>query len=537
MRFNEYIAGVQGGRIITGELMKLAVKRFLSFKNREDIVFREDKVKRVIDFFSLLKHYTGKHNGKPFILEPWQQFIVAHIYGFYWKGSGNRVTTSAYIEIARKNGKTAYAAGLGLYHLIADGESGAEVDLAANSKDQAKVAFLMSSIFAKGLDPDTNILKTFRDSILFDKTYSRLNVFASDDSKLDGFNASMYLLDEFHAAKNNKLKAVLQSSMGMRENPLGVIITTAGFDMLGVCYDYRRMCVEVVKGLKEDDSLAPFIFSVDEGDDWKDEHVWVKSNPNLDVTVKKSYIKGEIKKATNSVIEEVGVKTKTLNIWCDSEEVWIPEHYIVDATKTVNLEDFTDQDDCFVGIDLSATSDLTCVSYMLPKDGKFYFKTKYYLPQDALKTKKHKELYKEWQRSGDLTITPGNVVDYDYILNELMDSDKKVFINKIGYDSWNATQFVINAEDKGLPMEPYSQTIGNFNRPTKELERLLLSGDVIIDNNIITRHCFRNVVMARDRNGNIKPSKQFEDKKIDGVIAMVQAIGIYLTTPHYENKI
>lgn len=537
MIYNQYIDDVLSGRIVAGGLIKLSIDRFISFKNRSDIEFREDKVKRVIDFFAILKHFTGSHAEKPFILEGWQQFIIAHIYGFYYKGTNKRVTTSAYIEISRKNGKTAFSAGLGLYHLIADGESGAEVDFAANSKEQAKIAFSMSSFFAKGIDADAKYLKPYRDYITLDKTYSKLNVFASDDSKLDGFNASMFLLDEYHAAPNSKLKAVLQSSMGMRENPLGVIITTAGFDLLSPCYEYRRMCVEVLHGAKTDDSLAAFIYSLDDGDDWKDENVWIKSNPNLGVTVKYDFIRNEINRAVNSVSEEIGVKTKTLNMWCDSEEVWIPDHYIIDSTKDISFDEFGKDDDCYVGVDLSATSDLTCVSYMIPRDGKFYFKTKYYLPQEALSTKRHKELYGEWQRSGELIVTPGNVVDYDYILNDIMDMDKRLFIQKIGYDSWNATQFVINAEDKGLPMEPYSQAIGNFNRPTKELERLILSGDVVLDNNVITRHCFRNVVMARDRNGNVKPSKQSDEKKIDGTIAMLQALGVYLITPHYENKI
>ena len=151
----------------------------------------------------------------------------------------------------------------------------------------------------------------------------------------------------------------------------------------------------------------------------------------------------------------------------------------------------------------------------------------------SLKEKRFKELYGEWRRQGCLIVTPGNVTDYDYILNLIMDVGQILRINNIGYDSWNATQFVINATDKGLPMEAISQAIGNFNKPTKEMERLLLSGKAVIDNNVINRHCFRNVVMARDKNGNTKPSKQFEEKKIDGVIAMLMALAVWLVSPRY----
>jgi phage terminase large subunit-like protein len=174
---------------------------------------------------------------------------------------------------------------------------------------------------------------------------------------------------------------------------------------------------------------------------------------------------------------------------------------------------------------------------MFPVDGKFYFKTKYYLPEEALQVKKNKEMYSEWVRNKHLTITPGNVVDYDYILNDIMEVDKSIYIYKIGYDSWNATQFVINATDKGLPMEPVSQSIGNFNRPTKELERIILSGNAVIDNNPITRFCFRNVSLKYDYNGNAKPSKENNDKKIDGVISMIEALGVYLLSPQYSNSI
>jgi len=217
--------------------------------------------------------------------------------------------------------------------------------------------------------------------------------------------------------------------------------------------------------------------------------------------------------------------------------VWIPEHYILNSSKNVEFEKFRGMD-CYAGIDLSSTSDLTCAAYMFPTDdGKFYFKVKYYLPEAALLEKRFKELYGEWRRLGLITITPGNVVDYDFILNDLNEVSKIVNIQKVAYDSWNATQFVINATDIGLPMEPFSQALGNFNRASKEIERLLLSGQAVIDNNVINRHCFRNVVMARDRNGNTKPSKQFEEKKIDGVIAMLEALGVYLVSPRYNSLI
>lgn len=530
--YYEYAQGVTEGTVVCGEFIRLAAERFFNFMEDDRYEFREDKANEVIEFFSILRHFTGRYAGKPFILQPWQQFVIAAIYGFYVKETGERLTKYVYIEISRKNGKTAFAAGLCLFHLIADGEMDAEVDLAANSKDQAKIAFKFCSQFAKGIDPKGKDLVSFRDKVKFEKMLSLLQVFAADDSKLDGFNASMYLIDEYHAAKNTGLKDVLQSSQGMRDNPMAIIITTAGFDKLGPCYQYREMCTEVLSGLKENDSLFAAIYSLDEGDDWRDPNNWAKSNPNLGITVKPQYLRTQVQSAKNTKSEEVGIKTKNFNIWCDSETVWIPERYILQASANLDFEQFRNMD-CYAGIDLSSTSDLTCASFMIPTENKYYFKTLYYLPEAALQEKRFKDLYGEWRRQGLITITPGNVTDYDYILNDLMKIRDIVHIQKIAYDAWNATQFVINAEERGLPMEPFSQTLGNFNRPTKELERLLLSGKAVIDNNLINRHCFRNVIMARDKSGNTKPSKQYEEKKIDGVIAKLEALGIYLVSPRY----
>ncbi len=530
--YYQYAKDVKEGREVCGRWIKLAVDRFYRLLDDDRYDFREEKADKVIDFFSMLRHFTGKHAGKKFVLQPWQQFIIASIYGFYVKETGKRLVNYVFIEMARKNGKTAFAAGICLYHLIADGESDAEVDLAANSKDQAKIAFKFCKQFSMSLDKNGKYLRPYRDKILYDRMVSQLQVFSADDTKLDGFNASMYLIDEYHAAKSSALRDVLQSSQAMRENPLEMIITTAGFDKLSPCYEYRTMCTEVLGGVKDDDSLFAAIYELDEGDDWKDNKVWKKSSPNYKVTVQSDFLSRQVTKAQNSPSEANGIKTKSFNMWCDAEKVWIPDHYLLESCKPLKMEDFKNRE-CYAGVDLSSTSDLTCAAFLFPVEDKFFYIVKYYLPEAALTEKRFRELYGEWRRGKMITITPGNVTDYDYILNDIVDASKIARIQNIGYDKWNATQFVINATERGMPMEAYSQAIGNFNQPTKELERLILSGRVVIDNNIINRHCFRNVVIKRDLNGNCKPTKEYEEKKIDGVIAMIEALGVYLASPRY----
>ena len=529
--YYKYADDVIQNKIVCCSNIKLACQRFQEDLNRDDLDFREDVVDRALAFISTMKHFKGKASGKSFILEPWQQFIVANIVGFYWHGTNDRRFTSSYIEVSRKNGKTALAAALCLYFLIADGEDGAEVDLAANSREQAKIAFDFCFEFAKQLDPSGKYLTSHLKGIKFNLNASTLKVFAADASKLDGFNASFGLIDEYHAAKNSKVRDVIKSSMGMRQNPHLCTITTAGFDKTLPCYQLRATAIEILHKLKEDDSMFIAIYSLDDNDDWTDESNWIKCTPNMNVTVTQKYIREQVQSALNNPSEEVGVKTKTLNLWCDSAEVWLPDTYIVKSTRNVDLTSFQDEL-CYIGVDLSATSDLTAVSYLVVKDGIYYFKNYYYLPESCLVDNSNREKYRIWKSTGQLTLTSGNVTDYDYITKDMIKYQDILRIQSVGYDKWNATQWAIQATDEGLPLEEYSESIGNFNQPTKELERLILSGKVIIDNNEITRWCFSNVQIKEDHNGNTKPIKTQKQMKIDGTIAMIQALGTYLQNPN-----
>ena len=531
----QYAEDVIAGKITACNYILQACKRYIDFFNRFD--YREDKVEKVINFIQKLKHFTGKHNGKQFILQPWQIWIVSAIFGFYYPGTEKRVTKSVYIEVARKNGKTAFVAAIQLYMLIADGENGSEVDFLANNAKQAKIAFDFCSNFLGSIDPKGRYFKRYRDNIKFDKTKSFIQVLSSEASGLDGFNAYSWCLDESHEQKDSRLYDVMESSQGMRENPLGIIITTAGFNQFGFCYPYRKTCTEIISGIKEDNSQFAAIFTLDESDEWTDEKVWIKANPNLGVTVQTDYIKDQINKAKINPSLEVGVKTKNLNIWCNSANVWINNDLILQATNKLNLNDFPEETLCYIGVDLAAVSDLTALAMMIPYEDKFYFAVKYYLPESCLYENSNSELYRKWKNQGYLTITPGNVTDYDYVLKDILDISKYFLIDKIAYDEYNATQWAINATAEGLPLEPYSQALFNFNRPTKEFERLIKMNKVVLDNNEITRWCFSNVSLKEDHVENVKPIKTEKQNKIDGCIAILEALGIYLSQPVYSNMI
>lgn len=532
--YYQYIQDVLNNKVIACKSIKLACNRFLSFLEKDEYYFDDAAVQRVINFISLIRHYLGKHNGKPFILQPWQTLIIASIYGFRHKKDDTRVCRNAFILMARKNGKSALCAALSLYHLIADGEAAGEIFFAANSREQAKILLSITSNFAKSLDAKGKTISVYRDLIKFKNNF--IKVVSSDTSKLDGYNLSFAIIDEEHEAKDSKMIDIISSSMGMRTQPLLIEISTAGFNTFGICKEKYNTCKEILNGLKEDDSLQAFIFELDSDDNWDDKTTWIKANPNLDITVTSDFLQSEITKAKNTSSLEVSVKTKNLNQWLSTSNVWIGDIHIINATQKLKIEDFSGLS-CYVGIDLSAVSDLTAISYLFDTDGKYYFINKYFLPSSALSDNSNAELYKRWNRQGLLNVTEGNVTDYDYILNDILKTNNITYIDSIYYDTWNATQFAISATEAGLSMQPYSQAIGNFNKPTKEFERLILSDRIVIDDNEITRYCFKNVVIKTDHNDNSKPTKSIRQNKIDGTIAMLQALGGLLQQPQYNNEI
>ena len=529
----QYAKDVVSGKILACQWVKLACKRFLDDINSQDYYFDEKKYNTLTTFTGVMKHYSSGAAGKPFILEPWEDFIICNIFCLYRVDTRRRKYKTAHISVSRKNGKTTLAAALGLFSLIADGEPASSVIMAANSREQAHIDFDAASAFARQLDPRKKSLKVLRNEIVFQKNNASLKVISADASTGDGLNPSMVILDELHEAVDSKLFDVLRSGQGFREQPLMLSITTAGFRLGGFCNQYEDYCKEILMGQKVDETLFALLYTLDDGDDWTDESNFIKSNPNLGVTVKRDWLSEQVNQAKNSPTLEVGVKTKNLNVWCSSSTTWIPEQYIRRSLMDVDLTEFKNKNNylVYLGFDLAAISDLTAVSIMFvdPETEEYFFKTWYYLPKSALDGKYNSELYKMWSSKGFLTLTDSETTDYNYIQNQIVYLYETFDVQGVFFDSWNAQMLVNNLTNLGLPMTAYSQSIGNFNKPTKEMERLVLSDKVRFDNNPITRFCFDNVELKVDLNGNSKPVGDHNAKKIDGVISMLNALGGYLS--------
>ena len=533
-KYTEYALDVIDHKITASKYVYLSCKRFLEWFNRDDLEFRTDKVDKVVTFIARLKHYMGASTDKPFVLTNWQFFIIENLFGWYYRGTKKRVIKNAYIEVGRKAGKTTLLSAIALYALMADGESGAEVDCIANTRQQAKILFDTASYLAETLDPKHKYIKPFRDKIKFATTKSHIQVLSSDAKTLDGFNASLFVEDELHEAKDSRLYDVMKSSQGMRQNPLAVCITSAGFNKYSFCYQMRRTCIEILEGTKTDDTQFSAIYCLDEEDDWKDETVWAKANPNVGITVSYDYLREQVTQATNNTALEVGVRTKNFGQWVDSEDIWISDDDINSVSDTINLSNFVDAVG-YIGVDLSKVSDLTAVSLMIPYEGKFYFKNKYYLPETALEGNSNVSKYQQWVKDGYLTITKGRTTNYDYIIDDIKKWNEVIPIQIVGYDAYNAKQWSNDMTNEGFNMKAFSQSLANFNFPTKELERLIKNGDVVIEENDLTKFCFKNVVIIEDHAENFKPTKETNQNKIDGVIAMIEALGVYLSEPIYNN--
>lgn len=532
-----YAKNVVEDKIVTGSLEKLACSRFLSDLERDDLYFDVDKVDKAIRFVALFKHFKGDFAGINFQMTETQTFIYANIVGFFYKSNGHRRFRQSYIQVARKYGKTALTASLSLYFLIADGIEAPSIAFCGASRDQAALAFDFTEKWSRQLDPSGKDLKILRNEIKCAINNGRMKVYSSDvKGGIEGSNFDFAIVDEYHTHPNSIVYDSVKGGMVGSQAHLAVI-TTAGFNLESPCYAMRNACVDTLNGVNPNDRMFAYIFEMDEGDDWEnDETVWRKFQPHIGSTCSYEFMRSQVQSAKSNSVEMTSVLTKQCNVWMRSSEIWISPQYIAKATKKFEFDDFKNEL-CYIGIDLAQVADLCSCSFCFKRDDKYWFKTLYYLPEEQLKVSPNRELYKRWALSKELIISPGNVTDYDLILNDLMKLNSKISIGRVLFDKFNSTQFVISALENGLPMEEYSQSLASFNKPTKELQRLILSGKVVIDDNEITRWCFTNVALKWDFNENCKPFKTSLSQKIDGTISMLQSLVPWIEQRTFDGEL
>jgi len=361
-RAQEYIDGVLSGEIVACKWVKAAVSRHVKDLERErtdefPYYFDESAAKRVIDFVTLFcMHVKGDfaNRRESLVLEPWQQFIVWVLFGWLKVSDGKRKYTIAFIEVAKKQGKSTFAAAIALFMFVADGEQGAEVYSAATTRDQAKIVF---NEYARAMVTKSEELKkvieVYRHALTCERSMSSFTAVSSDVDPLDGKNAHMAIIDEYHAHKTDGVYNIMRYGMAARSQPLLFVITTAGFDPNVPCVDEEAYAMRVLDGLANAEEYFAIIYTLDEGDEWTDESMWIKANPNLGISSPIERMQEDFRKALQKPDEINKFKNKRLNIWTKAQAVWIRTEDWVAISKPF---DVPDKAPFWGGIDLSKTS-------------------------------------------------------------------------------------------------------------------------------------------------------------------------------------
>lgn len=527
-----YAQMVRSHKILTCELVQLAIERYyrdLDAALDRGWVFDKKAAMRAIGFIEKLKHTKGKWSGQRFILEPWQQFVLWNIFG--WKNAdGTRRFRYAYIEIARKNGKTALSAGIGLYMLFADGEARPEVYSAATVKDQAKICFADAVEIVKATDLK-NYLHPYRNSIVYELKGGMMKPLSSDYGTHDGLNPSCGIIDEFHAHKDSGMFNVIKSAFGARRQPLMFIITTAGFNKAGACYAYRDNVIKVLRGVNHDDSLFGIIYTLDRSEEWDNPKMWIKSNPNLGVSLSADYLADQVMDAKNRPEAVRNVMTKNVNLWVDAEKTWILDKTWMQCCGTTNPETLRGCE-CWGGLDLSNVSDITAYVLIFHENERFQLLPLFWIPKEKMVEKIRKENinYDSWVSGGYVKVTEGNVIDYDFVKADILRFVADYGLKTSAYDRWNSSQTIIDLQNEGMTFNPFGQGYGSMSAPTKEFEKLVLTGKVEHFGNPVLRWMLASTVIKSDPAGNIKPDKEKSTQKIDGIVAAIMALGEWMTS-------
>ena len=539
-----YAEQVRSGEILVCEYVRLAVERYYADFDRaldRGQYFDKKAAMRAIRFIEKLKHTKGEWAGQRFRLESWQQFVLWNIFG--WKNAdGTRRFRYAYIEIARKNGKTALSAGIGLYMLFADGESRPEVYSAATVKDQAKICFSDAAEIVKATDLK-NYLTPYRNSIVYELKGGTMKPLSSDYGTHDGLNPSCGIIDEFHAHKDSGMFDVIKSAFGARRQPLMFIITTAGFDKSGVCYAYRENVIKVLRGVNEDDSLFGIIYTLDDKSEWDDPKMWIKANPNLGVSLSADYLADQVKDAKNRPEAVRNVMTKNVDLWVDAERTWILDDVWQKCIGTTDPADLKGCA-CWGGLDLSNVSDITAYVLLFHENDRFQLLPHFWIPEEKMLEKIRKENinYDKWAAEGYVTVTPGNVIDYDFVKADILRIVADYDLRTSAYDRWNSSQTIIDLQNEGMECNPFGQGYGSMSAPTKEFEKLVLTGKIEHFGNPVLRWMLASTLVKTDPAGNIKPDKEKSTQKIDGIVASIMALGEWMTAQAndesnpYENR-
>ncbi|WP_163094306.1 terminase large subunit [Bacillus velezensis] len=547
----DYSRDVISGEIVACEKHVWACQRFLNDISREGTrefpyVFDDEKARRFLYWMTQFKHTKGPLRGENIVPEPIQIFIFGNVYGWVHKDNGYRRFKKVYWQVGRKNTKTQSLACVGSYEAMANDEYMSEVYIGATKTEQAKICW--NEIKAQIMQSDllNKPEKKYRiayGKIEHPKTQSKIEALSKDAGKTgDGFNPQCGIIDEYHAHKTSEIYDVLASGMAARAQPLMMIITTAGFELNNpayrVEYDYVSRILDPNK-VEQNEKYFVMINELDKDDDIKDERNWIKANPIVAANEHGlNYLRGELEVALAVPEKMRNFMTKNMNIWVNMRENGYMD---MQAWADCGSDEFPElkNRECYVGIDLSKTIDLTAASFIFPlDDGSFAVDSHGFMPEDTFHERMNtdKVPYDVWEKKNWLTTTDGAVVDYDYIRAYIkkMEKEHGWRIKEIGYDPYNATQFAQQMEADGYVMVEIRQGVATLSEPTKDFRAKVKSKKIIHPKNDLLTWAMGNAVTKVDAQENIMLDKSKSTQRIDPAAALVNA---YVRASQINNEV
>lgn len=527
---SDYCLQVLDGTIPANKFVKQCCERQLRDLTKEGskgfpYIYDPAKGANVCIFVELLPHIKGKLAGQPIKLEPWQIFIVMTAFSWVHKDTGFRRFRRTYIEVPRGNGKSAISSAIGLYALANDDEGGAEVYSFATTRDQAKIVFGDAQQMARKTAGLRNHfgLEVNAHNINILKTASKFEALSSEGSTLDGLNTHFAIIDELHAHKTRSVYDVVETSIGKRTQSMLWIITTAGSNRAGICYEVRGFVRKVLDGSALDDSQFGIIYGLDDGDDWTTEEALIKANPNWGVSVMPEVLLPLQAKAMSMPSAANNFRTKHLNEWVNADVSWMDMRaWDACADSSLTVEDFEGQP-CFMALDLASKTDIAAKINLYVRDGHYYAFGDYYLPRDTV-DKGENSQYSGWESLGLLTVTDGAIIDFMVIENKILEDCKRFEVIEVPYDPFQATQLSMRLLNQGVNMVEVRPTVLNFSEPMKQLEALVLDKKFHHNGDPVLSWMVSNVVCHTDAKDNIYPRKERHENKIDGVVALIMAL-------------
>jgi len=529
------------GRVPACRFIHLAIQRHfddVAESRSKDFPYKFDaaQAEKKLRLVQLMPHTKGEWAFKRQLitLEPWQLFGMACTFGWLRKKDGYRRFRESYWEVPRKNGKSVIAAGVGISMFVADNEFGAEVYSGATTEKQAWEVFRPARLMVKrspmlieaaGIEVNASNMNVPAQGSRFEPLIGNPG---------DGASPSCAIIDEFHEHDSSAQYDTMLTGMGARRQPLMFIITTAGANIEGPCYDKRRQSIEMLEGSVPDPELFAWIWTLDEGDDWTDPKNLAKANPCMGVSVYQEYLESQLARAIRSARFTNTFKTKHLNLWVSAKAGFFNvENWKACEDKGLTLDQFEGQE-CILGFDLARKLDMNSMARLFWRviDGRVHYYSVgpgFWVPEDTAfndDNRRMAERFQAWINTGHLQVTPGAEIDYREILEEAKEANLAAPVLECPIDPHGATNLSHQLDDEGMTPVTIVQNYTNMSDPMKELEAAIESGRFHHDGNPIMTWCIANVV-GKNVPGNddvVRPIKQGNDNKIDGAVALIMAV-------------